>query len=200
MIKKIVVLLICVVLLSTVVATSVSAASPLRISKYDITDTSVGARIAQEAVQRWQSHGWNFNGDVKVYKLGPGDYYVAPASAKIELESVKQPDGSVTLEPRMLTGPRSDSLLGAEALGTEGVSPMGAPYWYPVEWYCDARQENFYGWLDQCYQLNKLMGETDYQRDYYALKHWATAASKYFWRLKSILLSCEKREGSSTME
>jgi hypothetical protein len=199
-IKKILLLLLSVVLVLTLVASYVSAASPLEISKYDVTKTSVGAQLAQEAVQRWTGQGWNLNcncsyKDLKVYEINPGDYLVAPALAKIELESVKQPNGSVKLEPRIVTGSPSDSLL-----QTEDVSPMQAPYWLEVESWCFARLQNFMGWIDNCYAINKLMGETDSQYDYYELTHYATAASKYPCRLQWALLTCRRNtQLSSTM-
>jgi len=206
--RKILLLLMSVVLVAALSVSYVSAKSPLEISKYDITDSSVGAQLAQEAVQRWTGHGWNLNcdcsyKDLKVYEINPGDYLIAPASAKIELESVKQPDGSVKLEPWIVTGPRSDSLLQAESdslLQAEGISPMGAPYWLEMESWCFERFQNFMGWIDHCYAINKLIGETDSQYDYWELTHYATAASKGPFRLRWAALECKRNtQYSSTM-
>lgn len=201
MIKKISVLFMCVVLVATLVSTYVSAASPLEISKYDITKTSVGDQIAREAAQRWTGYGWTCDRcdgkELKVYELAPGDYLVAPASAKIELESVKQPDGSVKLEPRIITVSPNGSLLGLE---TNGVSPMASQYWNLVAAECFARLEGFTGWIDHCYQLHKLMGESDSQKDYFELTHYATAKSKTIFTLKWAKLECVKHSSSSTME
>jgi len=205
MIKKIVASFVCGVLLLTIVATCVNAASPLRISKYDITKTSIGGQIAREAAERWQNNGWHlkcFNcEDLKVYEINPADYLVAPASAKIELESVKQGDGSVKLEPRIVTASPSDSLLGNDPLmGTEVVSPMATQYWSLMAAQCFARIEGTTGWIDHCYQLHKLVGETDSQKDYYTLTHYATAKSKAIFELTSAVLTCQKYTSSSTME
>lgn len=199
MIKKILVLVMCAVLVSTLSVTYVSAADPLEISKYDITKTSVGAQIAREAVHRWENHGWNINcfncEDLKVYEINPGDYLVAPASARIELESVEQSDGSVKLEPRIVTASPKDSLLGAE-----DVYPMQAPYWMLVASQCFARFGGITGWMDHCYQMHKLMGEPDSQKDYYQLHHYATAKGKTIFTLKWAKIECEKHPSSSTME
>jgi len=199
-IKRILFLLLSTVLMSTLLVGYVSAANPLEISKYDITRTNIGVQLAQETIQRWTDNGWNSNcncnfNDLEVYEINPGDYLVAPASAKIKLQSVRQSDGSVKLEPTIVTGSPSDSLL-----GTEAVSPMQAPYWLEVESWCFARVQNFMGWIDNCYAINKLIGETDSQYDYYELTHYATAASKYPFRLKWAQLTCRRNtQYSSTM-
>lgn len=177
----------------------VDARSPLAISKYDITKTGQGARIAREAVQRWIDYGWDCNcnyKDLKVYKINPGDYVVAASSAEIELESVKQPDGSVKLEPRIVTASLSDSLL-----ETEDVSPMAVQYWSLMVGHCFARHEGTTGWIDSCYQIHKLMGESDSQKDYYTLTHYATAKGKWWWwPLRQAWISCKKHASSSPMQ
>lgn len=199
MIKKILFLLLSVILLSTLLVSYVSAASPLAISKYDITKTSTGAQIAQEAVQRWTGHDWNVNcscnKDLKVYEINSGDYLVAPASAKIKLESIQQPDGSFKLEPSIVTLSPSDPLL-----GTEDVSTMSAPYWNMEEAECFARISNWVGWIDNCYQIYKLIGDTDSQYDYFQLEHYATACSQHLYSLRYAQLTCQRdTQYSSTM-
>ncbi len=190
------VLLVCVVLLLTTEVSFISAVSQLQISKYDITDTSVGTQLAQEAVERWENNGWDYDcKELKVYEINPGDYIVAPASTKIELKFFKQPYESAKLEPSIVTAAPSDSLSGAE-----GISPMEAQYWNLVASQCFARIEGVMGWIDHCYKLHKLVGETDSQKDYYTLTHYATAKSKVPFALTGALLTCAKYTSSSPME
>jgi hypothetical protein len=194
--KSILFLFLAVVLVSTLVVSYANAAGPLEISKYDVTQTSVGAQIAQESMQRWQSYGWNFNSKgLKVYELNPGDYLVAPESTKIVLKSILQSDGSAKLDAGVVTA-FSPSVSSTEA---QGVIPMQTPYWSLVASQCFTRVENSTGWIDHCYQMNKLVGDTDPQKDYYQLQHYATAESKSIWILKDAELACQ-RNGGSTQE
>jgi hypothetical protein len=193
--RKILLLLMSVVLVAALSVSYVGAKSPLAISKYDITKTTAGVQIAGEAVQRWQGYGWNFDHkELKVYELAPEDYLVAPASAKIELEYIKQSDGSVKLEPKIVTASPSASLL-----GTKDMYVMRSQYWGLMAAECFARHEGITGWIDHCYQLHKLMGETDSQKDYYTLTHYATAKSKFPFPLTNAWITCQKHSSSSTM-
>lgn len=65
---------------------------------------------------------------------------------------------------------------------------------------CFSRFENTSGWMDHCYQMNKLIGETDSQKDYFQIHRYATAKSKSIWTLKEAKISCQKSASSSTME
>lgn len=197
--KSILFLFLVVVLVSTLVVSYANAAGPLEISQYDVTRTSVGSQMAQQAMQRWQSYGWNFDAKgLKVYELNPGDYLIAPESAKIEFVQIQQSDGSIKVDARIVTA--SPSILSTEAQGvSQGVSPMQAEYWSLVASQCFERIDNGYGWMDHCYEMNKLIGETDSQKDYYQLHHHATAKSKSVWTLTDAYLSCQ-RNGGSTQE
>jgi hypothetical protein len=103
-------------------------------------------------------------------------------------------NGSVKLEPRIVTVSPNDSLL-----GTEDVSPMQAPYWSLVASQCFARIEGVSGWIDHCCQLYKLVGDSNKEGDYYELVHYATARSKTIFALVQAWITCEKHESSSTM-
>lgn len=104
-------------------------------------------------------------------------------------------NGSVKLEPRIVTASPSDSLL-----GIEDVSPMQAPqYWSLVASQCFARIEGVSGWIDHCCQLYKIVLESNNEEDYYQLVHYATARSKTIFSLRSAWIECVKHESSSTM-
>lgn len=155
--KRVVVLAMCILVLSTVVVAPVSAAKPLTILQFDITGTTIGTQVAQEAVQRWIARGWVLDcdcsyEDLRVYEINPDDYLIAPASAEIELIRVRQPDRSVKLEPRILTVTVSPSDFSLEG---EDVSPMSAQYWGLLFAHCFARYEGARGWIDHCYHLHR---------------------------------------------
>jgi len=104
-------------------------------------------------------------------------------------------NGSVKLEPRIVTTSINESLL-----GTEDVSPMQAPqYWSLVTSQCFARIEGVSGWIDHCCQLYKLVLESNNEEDYYELVHYATARSKTIFPLRSAWIECVRHESSSTM-
>lgn len=217
--RKILLLFMSVVLVAALSVSYVSAKSPLEISKYDITKTTIGAQMAQKAAQSWEDQGGKFDPEnVKVYEISPGEYLVTSGSANVELKPVQQPDGSVKLEPTMTIAvsasdsPSTDSLLGTEdvspasdspstssLLETEGVSPMAAPYWGLVDYGC-WYVEGFMGWISHCCHGYALMGDPDPNNDFLLLEHFATAKSKYwFWRLRRATIECVKNPSSSPM-
>ena len=105
-------------------------------------------------------------------------------------------NGSFELGPGIGTASLNDSLV-----GTEDVSPMQAPqYWSLVTSQCFARIEGVSGWIDHCCQLYKVVLESNDEKDYYQLVHYATARSKAIFSLRSVWIECVKHESSSTME
>ena len=105
-------------------------------------------------------------------------------------------NGSFELRPGIGTASLNDYLV-----GTEDVSPMQAPqYWSLVTSQCFAHIEGVSGWIDHCCQLYKVVLESNDEKDYYQLVHYATARSKTIFSLRSAWVECVKHESSSTME
>ncbi|MGH8010770.1 MAG: hypothetical protein ACREQ3_27595, partial [Candidatus Binatia bacterium] len=68
-----------------------------------------------------------------------------------------------------------------------------------VDQLCFAREQNNTGWLDECYKVHKLSGDSSSVNDYFQLEHYATATSDGPWTLTNITLESTQSGSSSPM-
>lgn len=61
----------------------------------------------------------------------------------------------------------------------------GTTQWVTANSQCFARISDTYSWLDHCYILYFLANDGDPNKDYYGLKHYATARANSPWYLRS---------------
>lgn len=176
-----------------------------QIEKYRITDSSEGEQLAQEAISRWKQNEFCLPcldiQDIEVYKFAEGDFLIVPSSSEIKVEYTGLKDGSIRVEPSVAVGLKSN-LQCIEETNERTVSDTQTRSMYWGLWYqnCYTRIENSYGWIDHCILVQKLYGETDPNKDYYNLQHYATAKSKGIYVLKTAYINCWKHEYSSPMQ
>ncbi|MDF2732047.1 MAG: hypothetical protein K0S92_677 [Desertimonas sp.] len=138
----------------------------------DVTETPLGRMLAAEAGERHRTlNASNGAQKLRVWRVGPGDHVVGDGlPANLATPTRTLPDGRVRLELRFDT-----AALTRRAATTTATT---TPRWSPVGGTCFSRVSTTWGWLDSCYKMHRLIGETDATWDYYQLEQYGSVAAK----------------------
>lgn len=163
----------------------------------DITSTSKGHDLAAEVAARHEALGVKVRAaDLRVWRLGPGDYLVGRTLPRnLTTATHTTADGateySMTFDTELAEASANVANLTTEA-GTLAAT------WTWQSQGCFTRLQNASGYLDSCYALHKLTGESD-PKDYYKLEQYGTVAAKQGGKIYDGSLSAVKASSSSAM-
>ena len=201
-----------VALVALVNSVAPTHAAPTRTTFVEITGTADGARLALEGAARISADGVPTDPSaVHVWELGPGEYLVATdLPVNFKTTRTETADGLIRTEVRYDVEADAASNVAASSLqrariqlaakDAGSVVATSGPYWSWLSQYCFARLSNGLGWLDTCYVIHKLVGETDSTRDYYQLEQYGTAGAWQFGgKIYDAWVAAQKAAGSSTM-
>ncbi len=138
----------------------------------DVTDTIQGRRLAEDAAERHRRLDPSARGTrLRVWRVGPGDHVIGERlPANLKTSTSEGADGRIRVELSFDTG--------AWRRGSQRVTAAAGPRWSLVSGTCFSRIQNTWGWLDSCYKIHRLTGETDYAWDYYQLEQYGSVAAK----------------------
>lgn len=170
-----------------------AAAVDGRASPLEVTETAVGRRLAAEAGERHRALGGRVSdGRLRVWRVGPGDHVVGETlPARLETAIRRLPDGRAELELR----------YEAQAPATTGrarPAALATPRWTLINQACFSRVSNSFGWLDSCFKMHRLSGESDGAWDYYQLEQYGSVGAKEPGKIYDGWLH-GKRSGSTAM-
>jgi len=159
------------VALSTIVlwAVALPAATTAETVRSDITNSAAGRAISSAAKERFRAYGPGFGDEsTRVFRLEDGSAVVVPDGYDIDSIDLRR-DGSIRLTTGAdTTADRTSAVVAAAAS------------WSLRSNRCFARTTiktpngNSGGFMDTCYEIYKLSGETDTGSDYWNITTWAT--------------------------
>jgi hypothetical protein len=157
----------------------------------DVTETRLGRRLAEEAAERHRAVNPSSRAaKLRVWRVGAGDHVVGERlPPNLSTTTSTLPDGRVQLELRFDT----------EAVASRAVAAAAAtPRWTLLAGTCFSRVHTTWGWLDSCYKMHRLTGESDATWDYYQLEQYGSVAAKQHGKIYDGWLH-GKKSGSTTM-
>lgn len=156
-----------------------------------------GRELAQTGAARITAEGIPTSASaVSVWSLGAGEYLVAQQMpTNFSTSTTQNPDGSAKVEVQF----EVRATAGTPGAGTLATAATSSPSWAWLNQGCFARFSNTWGWLDSCYVLHKLVGESD-PRDFYQLEQYGTvAANNNSGKIYNAWLQGQKAANSSAM-
>ena len=171
-----------------------SAASPNL--PRDITASTEGRGLAEAVAARWKSNGVAATArDLRVWDLtGSGEeFFVATGMPRaLTTQTIVDADGTHHIE-------FSFEVSSSDSRNPEPLfaSTTAAADWSWLNQGCFARISNWAGWLDSCYAMHRLTGESD-PRDFYQLQQYGTVGSG-LGKIYDGWLMGQKASGSSAM-
>jgi len=189
-------LLAAVVLVSglSLVLPALATARPPSGSPAEITQTATGRRLATDVAGRHARLGVPVRADeLRVWRLGPGDYLIGTSMPRnLRTSAVATADGAIELSMAFDTEPlRSQSISSTTSAGTQAA-------WRWVSQGCFSRIQNVFGYIDSCYAVHRLTGESD-PRDFYKLEQYGTVGAKLLGKIYDGSLSAAKSAASAAM-
>jgi hypothetical protein len=176
-------------------ALPVTAAAKPPVGPVEITNTATGQRLATETAERqsWRHHVQA--ADLRVWRLRPDDYLIGTEWPRhFKSEMLTDASGISTISMSFDVGSRTSA--SHSRIGTDGGSVQAA--WSYINGACFTRLQNAYGWLDSCYQVHKLTGESD-PRDFYKLEQYGSEGAKILGKIYAGSLGAVKASSSSAM-
>jgi hypothetical protein len=171
------------------------AAAKLPAGPAEITNTATGVRLAKEAAERQSSRRPVHADDLRVWRLGPGDYLIGDEWPQhFKSDQVTDASGMTTVSMSYDVGSRLS--VATSRFATDGGSVHAA--WSFISGACFTRLQNAFGWLDSCYQLHKLTNEGD-ARDFYKLEQYGSEGAKILGKIYAGSLGAVKAAYSSPM-
>jgi hypothetical protein len=137
----------------------------------------IGHQLALEAESHRVRLGLPLQ-ELRVLRDGAG-YLVVPVGTAVVPLLISVGGSSDLAEYAPVAAPATVEEDG-ESTGLLGTLSQG---WAQVYANCYARITDTWSWMDHCARIFKLSNDSDAQRDYYALQHYATAAANWPWRL-----------------
>lgn len=189
-----IVVLVMLVSGSSLLMPALAAAKPPA-GPVEITHTETGIKLTEEAAARQTSRRHVQAGDLRVWRLGPGDYLIgAEWPQHFKSDVVTDASGMTTVSMSYDVGSRQSA--STSRIATDGGSVQAA--WSYISGGCFTRLQNFFGWLDSCYQVHKLTNEGD-PRDFYKLEQYGSEGAKILGKIYSGSLGAVKASSSSAM-
>jgi hypothetical protein len=161
----------------------------------DITQTATGRQLATEVAGRHANLGVRVRADdLRVWRLRPGDYLIGKSMPlNLTTSAVTTSDGAIELAMTFDTDPaRSQTISRTTSAATLAAS------WRWMSQGCFTRLQNAFGYIDSCYAIHKLTGESD-PRDFYKLEQYGTVGAKLLGKIYDGSLSAAKSAASSAM-
>ena len=157
----------------------------------DVTETSLGRRLAAEAAERHEALGVARKGTkLRVWRIAPGDHVVGGRlPTNLATSATELPDGTVQL------GLSFDTDV---APSTRAIAAATTPTWVRTGGTCFSRVHNQWGWIDSCYKTHRLSGESDYVWDYYQLEQYGSVGAKELGKIYDGWMH-GKKSGAATM-
>jgi hypothetical protein len=179
----------------SLVATNVGFATAGEPGIREVTLTAAGRAMVDRTVARHRGLGIGSpRADLRVWRLGPGDYLVGrylPMGLRASV--ARGPHGSVTAGLSFQV-----SVAPAVPPRTRLVA-VASPTWAWRAQDCFTRIGSVVlGYIDACYSIHRLVGESD-PRDYYKLEQYGTVGAGVIRKIYSGTLSAVKGPGSGTM-
>jgi hypothetical protein len=160
----------------------------------EITNTPTGQRLAKQTAERQSSRLHAQTANLRVWRLGPDDYLIGTEwPRQFKSEMLTDASGMTTISMSYDVGGRPSA---SNSRITDGGSVQAA--WSYISGACFTRLQNAYGWLDSCYQVHKLTGESD-QRDFYKLEQYGSEGAKILGKIYAGSLGAVKASSSSAM-
>jgi hypothetical protein len=178
-----------------VLATSVSAATAGGAGIREVTRTAAGRAMVDRAAARHRAIGVVSSiADLHAWRLGPGDYLVGPyLPAGLETTLARAPHGGIRV------GLSYQVSVASEAPAHGRLAATASPTWAWRAQACFSRiGDSFFGYIDACYLIHRLVGESD-ARDYYKLEQYGTVGAGWVRKIYNGTLSAVKGPGSGTM-
>jgi hypothetical protein len=161
----------------------------------EITSTETGLKLSKETAERQSSRRHVQAGDLRVWRLGPGDYLIGDEwPRQFKSDQVTEASGMTTFSMSYDVGSRPSP--SNSRMTTARGSVQAA--WSYVRGGCFTRLQNAFGWLDSCYQLHKLTNEGD-PRDFYKLEQYGSEGAKILGKIYAGSLGAVKASSSSAM-
>jgi hypothetical protein len=174
---------------------ALAVARPPRNSPVDVTATAIGRRLADQAAARHSAHGVaTRRSDLRVWRVAPGDYVVGRSLPdNLRTGTTVHADGRteswMTYDTEVPTPPTTTAPTAAAGLQTIA--------WTWRAQACFSRIQNTFGWLDSCYAIHKLTGESD-PRDFFKLEQYGTVAAKIPGKIYDGWLAAVRTTGSAS--
>lgn len=172
----------------------------------DITATAKGQELAAAASIRQAALGARTSvSDLRVWQLGVDDFFVADR-LPVNLSTSTSTDAaneSVKVITFDVTGVISSvrQVSSARVMGSASVEKLSAlsASWAWLDQYCFSRMgSDSLGYLDSCYVLHGMVGESD-PRDFYQLEQYGTVGAGTFTKIYSGFLEGTQASNSSPM-
>jgi hypothetical protein len=162
----------------------------------EVTDSKAGQELAAEAAARQSRLGARVAAsDLRVWRVAPGDYVVGKTKPRnLAFGMMTGAAGGIERTFSFDVGARVSTSLEA---GSTALA-AAAPSWVWVSQGCFTRKHNIYGWLDSCFKLLRLAGESD-PRDFYTLEQYGSVGAKTFGKIYSGWLAASKTSASAPM-
>ena len=162
----------------------------------EITATRAGRELAAAAAERRAAAGQPVPASsLRVWRLAAGDYFIAERLPENFSTTVRSwPDGRTSLDVSFDIGgrvPSAEAALELQAAAT-------VPTWGWLNSGCFDRRNNAYGWIDPCFSIHGLFGESD-PRDFIKLEHWATMGAFPLSKMYDGWVGATKGSNSSPM-
>lgn len=158
----------------------------------DITATALGSRLAQEARVRFAALG--ITEELRVVEDDSG-YTVAPTDTEFVAVPVTHADGSAGTTAMPITAPQPAANTGL--FGSIQAAAAAEPAWAIQTGNCFSRINHVYAYIDHCYQIYKMTNDNSSTRDYFALKHYATAGPNSPWTLGYAYIQAYRLSGTT---
>lgn len=135
--------------------------------------------MAQQAAQHFADLGVVVPADRLRVLRDEAGFVVVPAGTRFGVQADGRGRRSVVpiAESQPADGPAST--------GGDAFTLAATTNWVTANSQCFARISDTYSWLDHCYVLYFLANDGDPNKDYYGLKHFATARANSPWYLRS---------------
>lgn len=171
----------------------------------EVTSTAKGHEMAAAAATRQAALGSQTSvSDLRVWRLGPGDYFVATQLPSNLSTSTTTNGASKTVKVITFDVSAATSALPESTAGVIGPTSMGrlsalSASWSWLDQFCFSRMgTTLLSWLDSCYVLHRLAGETD-PRDFYQLEQYGTLGAGTANKIYSGFLEGTQSGSSSPM-
>jgi hypothetical protein len=161
----------------------------------EITQTVTGRQLATDVAGRHASLGVRVRADdLRVWRLGPGDYLIGKSMPRnLRTSTQATSDGSIELSISFDTEPAQiREISQATSAGTVAAS------WSWRSQGCFTRRQTSFGYIDSCYAIHKLTGESD-PRDFYKLEQYGTVGAKLLGKIYDGSLAAVKSAASAPM-
>jgi hypothetical protein len=158
-----------------IAAIAPAPAATARADAVEITTTAKGRALLAARGDHARETGRPARSGVRVWEIGPGDYFFAdrlPQNFRTHLE--RDPGSGATSR---IVSFDIDARLQAPRVASAATLAAGGPWWLWLDQHCFNRFSPGYGWSDSCYALHGMVNEQD-PRDFYSLNQWATLGAE----------------------